>query len=122
MGSCCKKKELIPTAVLIFEGLENNTEVYVINTIKSNINAHIDTSYLGIIHDGEYNNRLFLDFNYENNGNYIILIDDSYPLHTITDIEIEYKNTLYCGERIKDYNFNFDNEKIEGARDIVIQY
>ncbi len=137
--SCCGKPPApSPGVALKFVGVKNNTIVYIIETLRSDINSYIDTSYNILNQTNHY--TTFLDFKYktEDNGNYIIFLDTSYTYpdngnyfifldtsgtkHTITDVELYWKSSR-CGDELDGYNYKFDGvKKTNKDASITIQY
>lgn len=112
LNSCCNKGVPQPIAAvkLQFTGFTNSdmADVFIIETLREDINIHIDTMDYGQLRESN-NYSILLEFKLktEDNGNYIIMVDSMIEPHIITDVQINVKEKR-CKTIIESFSFKFD--------------
>jgi|GEM_PF-4928245 len=114
-SSCCKGSYAVAGITVSYPNLLNAENLKAIRTDKSNFSAIIDTINLGELNSTN-NYSTLLEFDNES-ANYILFVENTSYVDTISEIVIERKG---CKEKIKKFNYNF-NGKLYTDKKLMIK-
>jgi len=117
-SSCCKSPYPIAGVMVSYPDLSDSETLKAIRTNRSNLSIIVDTINLGDLH--LYNNfSAFIEFNI-NSPNYIIFVENTSYIDTISDIMFERKKGCSCKEKIINFEYKFNGQKQTKTDDRII--
>jgi len=113
-SSCCKGPYPIAGITLSYPGLSNPEVLKAVRTSSENITVIIDTLMIGEL-NLQNNYSILLEFQ-NNSPDYIIYVENTHYIDTISEIVIERAS---CTEKIKKFQYRF-NGIISSNRKLTI--
>jgi len=106
-ASCCKEPHAVAALSITYSNMDTNTYVKAYLTDRNDLSMISDTIALGELHS--YNNyTVSIDFE-ENSMNYILFIENSAYIDTISDVNFEVKGS--CKPKIENFSYKFNGQK-----------
>jgi hypothetical protein len=113
-NSCCKGSYPIAGVTVSYPNLSSSKTVKAAKTDKNNLTIIVDTINIGELNSSN-NYSLFIEF-VDESANYIIYIENTQYIDTISEILVERKG---CKETIKTFQYKF-NEQIRTDNKLII--
>jgi len=106
-ASCCKEPHAVAALSITYSNMDTNTYVKAYLTDRNDLSMISDTIALGELHS--YNNyTVSIDFE-ENSMNYILFIENSAYIDTISDVNFDVKGS--CKPKIENFSYKFNGQK-----------
>jgi len=106
-ASCCKEPHAVAALSITYSNMNTNTYVKAYLTDRNDLSMISDTIALGELHS--YNNyTVSIDFE-ENSMNYILFIENSAYIDTISDVNFDVKGS--CKPKIENFSYKFNGQK-----------
>ncbi len=107
LGSCCKQGPYPVVGLKVkYTNLTTSSGLKAIRTDRNNISSVLDTISLGELNSSN-SYSLLIEFE-QNSPNYILYIENSSYIDTISNINYERKR---CKSKIKNFEYEFNGEK-----------
>lgn len=103
--SCCKGPYPVAGLTVSYPNLSNSETLKAVRTDKNNLSVIIDTISIGELNTSN-NYSVFIEFENES-PNYIIYLENTQHIDTISEILVERKG---CKEKIKNFQYKFNGQ------------
>lgn len=103
--SCCKEPYPVAGLTVSYPNLSNSETLKAVRTDKNNLSVIIDTISIGELNTSN-NYSVFIEFENES-PNYIIYLENTQHIDTISEILVERKG---CKEKIKNFQYKFNGQ------------
>lgn len=103
--SCCKGPYPVAGVTVSYPNLSNSETLKAARTDKNNLSVIIDTISIGQL-NASNNYSVFIEFENEP-PNYIIYVENTQHIDTISEILVERKG---CKEKIKNFQYKFNGQ------------
>lgn len=103
--SCCKGPYAVAGVMVDYPDLTNPETIKAIRTDRNNLSAIIDTLYFGELNSTN-NYSALIDFE-DGTSNYIIYVENTAYIDTITEIVVERKA---CSDKIKTFQYKLNGQ------------
>ena len=106
LSSCCNKEPYpVPVLKIKYTNLSSTSNIKAIRTDRNNFSVIFDTIFLGELNSSNSFSTI-MTFE-ENSPNYIIFIENTSYIDTISDISFKRKG---CKNKIKNFEYKFNGE------------
>jgi hypothetical protein len=103
--SCCKGPYPVSGITVSYPNLSSSETLKAVRTDKNNLSIIIDTINIGELNNSN-NYSVFIEFENEP-PNYIIYVENTQHIDTISEIMVERKG---CKEKIKNFQYKFNGQ------------
>jgi len=103
--SCCKGPYPVVGIIVNYPNLSNSEMIKAVRTDKNNFSIIMDTIYIGKLSNSN-NYSVFIELENEQ-PNYIIYVENTQYIDTISEIKVERKG---CKEKIKSFQYKFNGQ------------